>query len=180
MVKERMEGRYLTLHLAPNGENSHVAAAVGCERLGAELGERLHDRRGEGAEVVQLFGDDGMDHIQVQAGVFMHGHIAEANHPLHAGRQLGWQNPGSLQEGERITAVLRNTETPLADDVHGEVDRGFTGSLEIEDNRILFRLIRHEILLIPDILFENPLEASFDAGGFVEDDVVSHRPARAR
>ena len=43
--------------------NSSLLAAVGCKLVEAELGERLHDRRGEGAKVVQLFGDDGLDHI---------------------------------------------------------------------------------------------------------------------
>ena len=116
--------------------------------VGAELGEGLHDRRGERAEVVQLFGDDGMDHIEIQTGVFMHGHVTEADHPLHVGHQLGRQNPGSLQEGKGVTAVLRNTETPPADDVHGEVDRGFTGALKIADDRILFGLIYDEILVV--------------------------------
>lgn len=113
-------------------------------------------------------------------GVFMHGYVAEADHPLLCGSPLGRKNPGSLQEGKGVTAVLWNTETPLAGDVYGEVDRGFTGSLEIEDNRILLRLIRREILLVLGILFKNPLETALDAGGFVEDDIVSHRSVRAR
>ena len=57
---------------------------------------------------------------------------------------------------------------------------GFAGSLKIEDDGVLFGLIGDEILVVPGILFENALKAALDAGGFVEDDVVSHTPARSR
>ena len=53
-------------------------------------------RRGEGAEVVQVFGDDRVDDVEVQAGVFMHGHIAKPDHPMQARREVGWENARGL------------------------------------------------------------------------------------
>lgn len=52
------------------------------------LGARLHNGRGKCPEIVQLFGNDGLDYIEIQTGVFVHGYVAEADHPLHAGCQI--------------------------------------------------------------------------------------------
>ena len=147
-------------------------------RYPLELGARFHYRRGKRAEVVQLFGDDGLDHVQVQAGIFMHSDVAEADHALHASCEVGRKNSRRLQESECIAAVLRDAELAPADDIHGQIDGRFAGALKIEDNRVLFGLIRGQVLLLPGMLLLNTLKTSFDAGGFVENDVVSHRPTR--
>jgi hypothetical protein len=55
----------------------------------AELGKRFDDRRGERSKILQLFGDHGVDHIQIQASVFVHGNVAEPDHMLHSGCQIG-------------------------------------------------------------------------------------------
>ena len=60
------------------------------------LGASLYDSRRECAEIVQLFGDDGMDDIEIEAGVFVHGHIAEADHSLHVLSEFSWKNSGGL------------------------------------------------------------------------------------
>jgi hypothetical protein len=83
---------------------------------------------------------------------------------------------GGLQEGEGIPAVLREAEPPTADDIHGQVDGGFTGPLKVQDDGVLLGLIRSQILLVSGILFNDALKASLDGGGFVENDVVNHRP----
>ena len=56
----------------------------------------LHDCRRERSEVVQLLGDDGLNDCQIQAGVFVKGDVAEADHPLHSGCEIGWQDAGGL------------------------------------------------------------------------------------
>jgi arabinogalactan endo-1,4-beta-galactosidase len=61
-----------------------LISAIAC------LGKRFDDCRGERSEILQLFGNDGVDYIQVQAGVFVYGHIAKADHVLHSGCQIGW------------------------------------------------------------------------------------------
>lgn len=78
---------------APGTRWQHPAPA--CSPV-ATLGACLHDRRGEGPEVVQLLGDDRMHDIQVQAGVFMHSHVAKADHSLHAAGQIGRQDTACL------------------------------------------------------------------------------------
>ena len=140
----------------------------------AELGERFDDCRGERSEILQLFGDNGVDHIQIQAGVFMHGNVAEPDHVLHSGCQIGWYDARCLQKDKRVTTVLWHAKLPLAHDIHGEVDGGFAGSLQIQDDGVLFGLIRDEVLLVPCVFGQNALEAPLDGGGFVEDNVVSH------
>jgi hypothetical protein len=52
--------------------------------------------------------------------------------------------------------------------------------LQIQDDGVLFGLIRYQILIIPCIFFQNALKASLDARCFVQDDVVSHTPTRSR
>jgi hypothetical protein len=66
----------------------------------------------------------------------------------------------------------------LADDIHGEIDRGFAGTLKIQDDRILLGLIGNEVLLVPGQFLVNALPTSLDVGGFIENDVVSHTPTR--
>lgn len=66
----------------------------------------LHDRRGESAKVVELFRDDRMDDIEVEAGVFMHGHVAEADHSLELAGQLGREKFRLLHQGKRVPAFL--------------------------------------------------------------------------
>ena len=55
----------------------------------AELGKRFDDCRGERAEIVQLFRDNGPDYVEIQAGVFMHGYVAEPDHLLHSCGEIG-------------------------------------------------------------------------------------------
>lgn len=43
-----------------------------------------------------MFGDDRVDDVEIEAGVFAHGHIAEADHPLHARCEVGWENTCGL------------------------------------------------------------------------------------
>ncbi len=140
----------------------------------AELGKRFDDCRGERSEILQLFGNDGVDHIQIQAGVFVHGYVAEADHVLHSGCQIGWYDARCLQKGKGVTTVLWHAKPPLAHDIHGEVDGGFAGPLQIQDDGVLFGLIRDEVLLVPCVFGQDALEAPLDGGGFVEDNVVSH------
>jgi hypothetical protein len=63
-----------------------------------ELSTRFHDRRRECAEVAQLFGDDGLDHVQIQAGVFVHRHIAGADYSLHALSEASRKNASGLRQ----------------------------------------------------------------------------------
>lgn len=55
----------------------------------AELGKRFDDCRGERTEGVQLLRDDGLNDFQVQAGIFMHGYVAESDHLLHSCGEIG-------------------------------------------------------------------------------------------
>lgn len=106
--------------------------------------------------------------------------VAEADHLLHAYCEIGWQNARGLQEGKCVTTFLRQSQPPLADHVHGQIDGCFAGALEIEDDRVLFRLIREQMGIVSIVLLEDPPKASLDAGGFVENDIVSHTPTRFR
>lgn len=72
------------------------------------LGERLHNRQGECAEVVQLLGDNGLDDVQIQAVVFVHGNVAEANYPLYSGSRISHRPLGSLQFSLRYPVVPRS------------------------------------------------------------------------
>lgn len=46
------------------------------------LSASFHDGRGELAKVLQLFGDDRMDDIEIEGGIFMDGHVSKADHSL--------------------------------------------------------------------------------------------------
>ncbi len=120
-----------------------------------------------------------MDYIQIQAGVFMHGHVAEADHVLHAGGQIGWDNARCLQKSKCVTRVLWNAKLPLAHNIHSEIDGRFASPLKIQHDRVLLGLIRNEVLLVSGVFILNALKASLDAGGFVKNYIVSHTPARA-
>lgn len=95
------------------------------------LRARLNDGRRKRTEVVQLFSDDGLDDIQIQAGVLVNSHIAEANHPLHAGGEVGWKYFCRFQEGECVTTILWDTEFALTDHVHGQIDGRLASALKI-------------------------------------------------
>jgi hypothetical protein len=133
----------------------------------AELGKCFDDGRGERSEIAQLFGDNGVDHIQIQASVFVHGHVAEADHVLHSGCQIGWYDARCLQRGKSVTTVLWHAKLPLAHAIHGEVDGGFAGPLQIQDDGVLFGLIRDEVLLVPCIFVQNALEAPLDGAALL-------------
>ena len=64
------------------------------------------DGWGEPAKVIEMFRDDRLDNIRVQASVFMHGHVAEADHPLESAGQLGREKLSLLQQCERVPAFL--------------------------------------------------------------------------
>jgi len=117
-----------------------------------------------------------MNDLQVPPGVFVHGYVAEADHLLHLGCEIGRQDAGGLQERKCVAAILWDAKLTLADEIHGQVDCRFTGLLKIEHDGILLGLIRFEIAPVSREFSLNALKTSFDAGGFVEDHVVSHTP----
>lgn len=47
------------------------------------------DGRGELMEVIEVFDDDRVHDVEIQAGVFVNGDITEADHALHACGQIG-------------------------------------------------------------------------------------------
>ena len=57
---------------------------------------RFYDRRGECAGDIQLFGDDGSNYIEIEAGVFVDGDVAEADHSFHMPSKIGGENPCCL------------------------------------------------------------------------------------
>lgn len=144
-----------------------------------ELGERFDDRRGERSEILQLFRDNGPDYVEIQADILMHGHVAETDHVLHSGCQIGWYDARCLQKHKCVPRVLWDAKLPLAHDIHSEIDRRFASPLQIQDDGVLFGLIRDEVLLVPCVFIQDTLEAPLNGGGFVENDVVSHRPVPA-
>lgn len=120
-----------------------------------------------------------MDDFKIQAGVFMNGHVAETHHPLHSNCELCWKDASSLEEGKCITAILRHAKLPLTHHVHGQIDGRFTGALKIEDDGILLSLIGDKVLFVSCVFLLDGPKATLDAGGLVQDHVVSHTPARA-
>ena len=51
------------------------------------------DGRGELAKVIQVFGDDRVHDVEIQAGIFVDGDIAEADHVLYAGGKSAGRIP---------------------------------------------------------------------------------------
>lgn len=64
-------------------------------------------------EVIQLFGDDGSDHVQIEAGVFMYSHVAKADHSLHAAGKVNRKNLRSLIVSN-MSHFLGSQEIPTA------------------------------------------------------------------
>ena len=93
-----------------------------------------------------------MNHIQIQAGIFVHGHVAEADHVLHSSCQVDWYDARGLQKSKCVTRVLWDAELPLAHDIHSEINGG-AGPLQIQDDGVLLGLIRNEIVLVPSYSF---------------------------
>jgi hypothetical protein len=58
--------------------------AGSCVRVFRRATYTFYDDRRECLKVVHLFGDDGTDNYKTEAGVFVHGHVAETNYPLQA------------------------------------------------------------------------------------------------
>lgn len=54
-----------------------------------------------------------MYYFQIQAGVFVDGDIVEADYPLHASCEIGWQDAGGLQQRKRIATFLRGSKAAL-------------------------------------------------------------------
>jgi hypothetical protein len=146
---------------------------------GEGLRPRLYNGRRKGSEVVRLFGDDGLDNLQIRAGVLRDRHVTEADHALHASGEILQEDTGGVEKGECVTTVLQYAEFPPAHDIHGAINGRFAGSLQIEDNGVLLDLACKEVVLVPCAFVLTVLEASLDRGGLVlvEDDIVSHRRA---
>lgn len=68
------------------------------------LGARFDNRRRERTEIVQLFGDDGVDDIKVEAGVFVNGHVVEADHPLPVQSLIRFKDYRSSRSGGVLRA----------------------------------------------------------------------------
>ncbi len=122
-----------------------------------------------------MLGDDGSHHIQIEAGVFMHGHVSKTDHSLHAVGKISRKNTRGLQKRKCITALLWHAELPVTDGIHGKIDRGFARALKIQDNGVLLGLILNKIPVGTSVFFFNATNTPFDACGLVEDDIISHR-----
>jgi len=72
-----------------------------------------------------------MNDLQVQPGVFVNGDVAETDHLLHLGCEIGRQDAGGLQEGKCVAAFLRGSKAALVDHVQSEVNGGLASSLKI-------------------------------------------------
>ena len=76
-----------------------------------------------------MFSDDCEDDVEIEAGVFVHGHVAEADHVLHAGGYVGGKNPCGLEQRKGVATFLRQAQSAPADDVHSKIDARLAGSL---------------------------------------------------
>ena len=63
--------------------------------------------------------------------------------------------------------------------MHGEVDRNFAGSLEIEQNGILCRKALIEIGLSATVDRADSFDAAFQTGDLVDDHIIRHIPIPA-
>jgi hypothetical protein len=144
-----------------------------------ELGACLHDRRGERAEVVQMFDDDGLDNSRLRRA---YAYTATLRKPTIFCKRLARSTERMPAACNSANASRLSCGTPSFRSLITYMARSMIVSqaLDIQDDRVLFRLICDPVLLVVGIFFEHTLEASFTGGDFVEDNVVSHGPTHAR
>lgn len=85
--------------------------------------------------------DDGLQDAKVQWLVVVNGDVAESDHRLHLFAYSGRDHAVFFKKGERIAAMLRQSEFLLGHDMHGQIDAGLARPLQIQNDRILFCVI---------------------------------------
>jgi hypothetical protein len=60
--------------------------------------------------------------------------------------------------------------------VHRRVDAALARALQVQDDRVLTRLMGQQIRIIAGMFLAGAANRTFDGGRLVEEDVIGHRP----
>jgi len=91
-------------------------------------------RRSEAPKVFQAFFDNAPHHVQVQFPVIMHCNVPESHHGLHFVPKAGIYDSRFADHGKSITRFLGYTQPFNPDQMHGRINGGFAGPLQVEDD----------------------------------------------
>lgn len=108
------------------------------------------------------------------SAVAVDGDVAEADHGAHGAGEVGGEETGLLEQVEGLAAFLGEAEAVLAREVHGQVDAGLAGALEVQDDRVLAGGVLQEVPVVAGVDLADAGEAALDDRRLVQDDVIGH------
>ena len=141
---------------------------------GTERSLPEQNRLGEGEKLIEVLFDDGDDDGQLKCLVFVNRNVAEPNHAFHLFREWLVNPAGLCQEGEDVARALWNAQSLSSHQVMAHIERRLTGSLNMEDRRILSSMAAAECRLVVAILLPDPGDAALDRRRLVDQKVIGH------